>query len=174
MLEAAAKLGIEYEYLVPVASTLSDEWMKEQIGSARVYLVSDARAALLHARASVVASGTATVEAALIGNPFIVVYRVSGLSYAIGKRLVKVNNFGMVNLIAGSEIVPELIQAKFTAENVVEQLQKVIPEGARRAEMIRDLAGVQSKLRDVAAGAGETAIARAAQNVLDTLHHKNS
>ena len=174
MLEAAAKLGIEYEYLVPVASTLSDEWMKEQVGSARVYLVSDARAALLHARASVVASGTATVEAALIGNPFIVVYRVSGLSYAIGKRLVKVNNFGMVNLIAGSEIVPELIQAKFTAENVVEQLQKVIPEGARRAEMIRDLAGVQSKLRDVAAGAGETAIARAAQNVLDTLHHKNS
>jgi lipid A disaccharide synthetase len=85
---------------------------------------------------------------------------------------VKVNNFGMVNLIAGSEIVPELIQANFTAENVVEQLQKVIPDGGRRAEMIRDLAGLQSKLRDVAAGAGETAIARAAQNVRDTLHHK--
>jgi lipid-A-disaccharide synthase len=174
MLEAAGKLGSEYQYLVPVASTLSDEWMKDQIGSASVYLVSDARAALLHARASVVASGTATVEAALIGNPFIVVYRVSGLSYAIGKRLVKVNNFGMVNLIAGSEIVPELIQANFTAENVVEQLQKVIPDGGRRAEMIRDLAGLQSKLRDVAAGAGETAIARAAQNVRDTLHHRNS
>lgn len=169
MLEAAGKLGAEYEYLVPVASTLSHEWMKQQIGPARVHLVSDARAALLHARASVVASGTATVEAALIGNPFIVVYRVSGLSYAIGKRLVKVKNFGMVNLIAGTEIVPELIQSNFTAENVVELLHNLIPDGPRRTEMIRDLAGVQSKLRKVAAGTGETAIARAAQRVIEVI-----
>ncbi len=169
MLHAAEKLGDDYEYLVPVATTLSHEWMAQQTGSARVHLVSDARVALRHARASVVASGTATVEAALIGNPFIVVYRVSGMSYAIGKRLVKVKNFGMVNLIAGREIVPELIQANFTAENVVKQLQKVIPDGPPRTEMIRELAGVQSKLRQVAGASGETAIARAAQKVLETL-----
>src|SRR5690348_5442349 len=149
MLEAAGKLGSEYEFLVPVASTLSHEWMEEQIGSTRVHLVSDARSALLHARASVVASGTATVEAALIGNPFIVVYRVSGLSYAIGKRLVKVKNFGMINLIAGREIVPELIQTNFTAKNVVEQLSKLISDGPGRNRMIRDLENVQSKLRQV-------------------------
>lgn len=169
MLEAATKLGGEYEYLVPVASTLSHEWMKEQIGSARLHLVFDARIALVHARASVVASGTATVEAALIGNPFVVVYRVSGLSYTIGKRLVKVKNFGMVNLIAGREIVPELIQTSFTAEHVVEELRKLIPDGPRRNEMIRELEAVQSKLRQVAAANGKTAIARAAQGVLETL-----
>jgi lipid-A-disaccharide synthase len=169
MLEAVAKLGSEYEYLVPIASTLSHKWMEQQVGPARVHLVSDARAALLHARTSLVASGTATVEAALIGNPFIVVYRVSGLSYAIGKRLVKVKNFGMVNLIAGSEIVPELIQTNFSAENVVEQLKKVIPDGPGRTEMIRDLKDVQSKLRQVAIASGAPAIRRAAQRVMEVI-----
>ena len=66
-----------------------------------VRLVDDARATLFHARASVVASGTATVEAALIGNPFVVVYRVSPLTYAIAKRMVKVPHVAMANLIAG-------------------------------------------------------------------------
>ncbi|HKR29785.1 MAG TPA: lipid-A-disaccharide synthase [Terriglobales bacterium] len=169
VLEAGARLGEAYEYVVPVASTLSREWMKQQIGSARVHLVSDARAALLHARASVVASGTATVEAALIGNPFIVVYRVSGLSYAIGKRLVKVKNFGMVNLIAGSEIVPELIQEDFTAEHVIEELRKLIPDGPPREQMLWELNEVQSKLRQVGAAGGRTAIARAAHAVLETI-----
>src|SRR6185437_8743152 len=169
MLEAAAGLGEAYEYLVPVASTLSQQWMKQQIGSARVHLVSDARAALLHARVSVVASGTATVEAALIGNPFIVVYRVTGMSYAIGKRLVKVKNFGMVNLIAGREIVPELIQANFTAEKVVEQFKRLIPDSPARTEMISDLEEVQSKLRQVAVTTGAPAIARAAQRVMEVV-----
>ncbi|HKT25484.1 MAG TPA: lipid-A-disaccharide synthase [Terriglobales bacterium] len=169
MLEAAGKLGSEYEYLIPVASTLSHDWMNLQIGSARVHPVPDARVALLHARASVVASGTATVEAALIGNPFIVVYRVSGLSYAIGKRLVKVKNFGMVNLIAGCEIVPELIQENFNAERVIEELRKLIPDGPRRNEILRNLSSVQSKLRQVEASGGESAISRAAHAVLETI-----
>ena len=92
MLESAERLGDGYEYLIPVASTLSRDWVAQQISSVRVHLVDDARAALLHSRVAVIASGTATVEAALIGTPFVVVYRVSGLSYAIGRRLVKVKN----------------------------------------------------------------------------------
>lgn len=167
MLESAAKLGDQYEYLVPVASTLSRDWMGEQIGSARVRLVDDARVALLYSRASVVASGTATVEAALVGNPFIVVYRVSGLSYAIGRRLIKLENFAMVNLIAGREIVPELIQENFTTENVAKEIGKLIPNGARRNEMIAELEAVQAKLRKVSIQTGTTAIRRAAQIVLE-------
>ena len=85
-------------------------------GGLFIRLVDDARAALFHARASVVASGTATVEAALIGNPFVVVYRVSPLTYAIAKRVVKVPHVAMANLIAGKRVVPELIQHDFTAQ----------------------------------------------------------
>ena len=169
MLEAARRLGREYEYTVPVASTLSREWMAQLTGSRRVHLVDDARAALLHSRAAVVASGTATVEAALIGTPFLVVYRVSRLSYAIGRRLVKVKNFGMVNLIAGREIVPELIQSNFTPDNVVDQIRRLIPDGEPRAEMVRNLQGVRSALRKVADSRGQTAIARTAEAIAETI-----
>jgi len=169
MLEAAHNLGSEYEYLVPVASTLPRDWLAQQTASERVHLVDDARAALLHSRAGVVASGTATVEAALIGTPFLVVYRVSNLTYAIGRRLVKVKNYGMVNLIAGREIVPELIQDKFTAENVVAQLQPLLMDGSRRTEMIRNLGEIRSLLKRVADSTGRTAIKRAAEAIAEAV-----
>lgn len=165
MLEAASELGTDYEYVVPVASTLSRDWMAQQIGSTRVHLVDDARAALLHSRAAVVASGTATVEAALIGTPFLVVYRVGRLSYAIGRRLVKVKNFGMVNLIAGREVVPELIQSNFTPENVARQIRQLIPDGEPRAEMVKNLENVRKGLSRVADSRGQTAIGRAAEAI---------
>jgi len=170
MLETAKRMGSGYEYLVPVATTLTYDWMRQAIGNqAGIHLVHDARAALLHSRAGVVASGTATVEAALIGSPFVVVYRVSPLSYAIGRRLVKVKNFGMVNLIAGREIVPELIQENFTAGNVVRELNRLIPDGEDRAGMIHNLAAVGKMLREASQQEGRTAIARAARAIAEVV-----
>jgi len=170
MLESAQRLGDNYEYLVPVASTLSQEWVMQrtqQTRGIRVHLVDDARTALLHSRAAAVASGTATVEATLIGTPFVVVYRVSRVSYAIGRRLVKVKNFGMVNLIAGRKIVPELIQSNFIADNVVRELERLIPEGEARARMIRDLKQTAGLLRQVriSDAAQGTSISRAAKEI---------
>jgi lipid-A-disaccharide synthase len=112
-----------------------------------VRLVDDARAALFHARASVVASGTATVEAALIGNPFVVVYRVSALTYAIAKRVVKVPHVAMANLIAGKQVVPELIQHNFTAANIVQQLQPLLPDGVAHESMMKGLGTIRDALR---------------------------
>ncbi len=67
-----------------------------------------------------------------MGTPFVMVYRVSPLTYALGKPRVKVPFFAMVNLIAGEKIVPELVQHKFTAENIVTEVSKVIPDGEPR------------------------------------------
>src|SRR5262249_40793081 len=78
-----------------------------------IHLTDNARASLMHARAAVVASGTATVEAALSGTPFVVVYRLAPLTWLLGRRLVKLSTFAMPNLIAGEKIVPELIQGDF-------------------------------------------------------------
>ena len=150
----AARLSPAYEFLVPLAPTLDAAQrlavsrLAESSGSGlRVRLVHDARAALFHARASVVASGTATVEAALIGNPFVVVYRVSPLTYAIAKRVVKVPHVAMANLIAGKRVVPELIQNDFTAPNIVQQLERLLPDGPARESMRMELEAIREALR---------------------------
>jgi lipid-A-disaccharide synthase len=114
---------------------------------------------MLFSRASIVASGTATVQAAVIGNPFVVVYHVSNLTYKLAKRLVRYPAeipaprdaegnlpIGMVNLIAGKRIVPELLQDRFTAENLAAALKPLLEETPERATMIADLAKVRSRL----------------------------
>ena len=75
------------------------------------------------------------------------VYRVSPLTYALGKPRVKVPYFAMVNLIAEEEIVPELVQHKFTAENIVAELNKIIPDGETRTQMIQRLGAVKARLQ---------------------------
>ncbi len=131
----------------------------------------DARAALFHARASVVASGTATVEAALIGNPFVVVYRVSPLTYAIAKRVVTVPHVAMANLIAGHRMVPELIQNDFTAANIVQHLAPLLPDGPPRQSMMEELRRMRAQLatHPVATGEASGAIDRVAAITLETL-----
>jgi len=156
MFEAARLLGPGYEYLLPVAPTLNDSQVQAFAARANgvsVRVVHDARAVLQHARASVVASGTATVEAALIGNPFLVVYRVSRITYAVAQRVVRVAHVGMVNLIAGRRIVPELIQDDFTASKVAERLRPLLENEEARATMQSDLRSVGATLRVNSEGA---------------------
>lgn len=155
MASAANLLGASYEYVLPAAATLDPESVRKMVVennlAARgifvpIRVVEDARATLLHARASVVASGTATVEAALIGNPFVAVYRLSALSYAVASRLVKLPHVAMANLIAGKRVVPELIQDEFTAEKVAESLQPLLEETDTRCGMIWDLSRIKLAL----------------------------
>jgi len=115
--------------------------------TAQIHLVPEALPALHHSRAGIIASGTATVEAAIMGTPFVMVYRVSPLTYALGKPRVKVAHYAMVNLIAGEEVVPELVQGKFTANNIVAELGKIIPDGTEREKMLRGLGGVRARLK---------------------------
>jgi lipid-A-disaccharide synthase len=172
ILEAANRLGNGYEFLLPVARTLDATFLRELLGVARtgtprdaslgrIHLVPEALPALYHSRAGMVASGTATIEAALMGTPFVMVYRVSGLTYALGKPRVKVPYFAMVNLIAEEEVVPELVQHKFTAENIVAELNKIIPDGEPRTRMLRQLAAVKARLGGTAGGAHPSEVAAA-------------
>lgn len=199
MLDAAARVSPSggCEFLLPVASTVDPAWVMKHVrpwtaasqGSpgprlANLHLVDDARDALFHARVSVVASGTATVQAAVIGNPFLIVYRVSPITFAAAKRLIRYPAeipakadvygnlpIGMVNLIAGRRIVPELIQHQFTAENVAEKLRTLLEDGPERARMIQDLSDVQAKLLPPVA---EGAIAQVAETVLNLLSSATS
>jgi lipid-A-disaccharide synthase len=156
ILEAVDRMGPDYEFLLPIARTLDAAFvqglMQRRPAASEgemqgVRLVPEALPALHHARAAIVASGTATVEAAIMGTPFVMVYRVSPLTYALGKPRVKVPYFAMVNLIAGEEVVPELVQSKFTAANILAELGRVIPDGEPRSRMIAQLAMVKAKLK---------------------------
>jgi lipid-A-disaccharide synthase len=153
ILGAAALLrqqGNDFEFLLPVASTLSRAWVEHQLEQSpvKVKLTDHAVGSLMHARAAVVASGTATVEAALTGTPFVVVYRLAPLTWLLGRRLVSLDTFAMPNLIAGRRIVPELIQGGFNAQNVVRELNALLPEGEHRRQMVTELQRVRARLRD--------------------------
>jgi len=152
ILESAAQLGNQYEFLLPVAPTLDREFLRKLIGQQKIALLSEALPALFHSRAGIVASGTATVEAAMMNTPFVMVYRVSPLTYMLGKPRVKVTHFAMVNLIAEEEVVPELVQHEFTAGNVVTALKRILPDGDPRQHMLQGLALVKAKLRGSQAG----------------------
>jgi lipid-A-disaccharide synthase len=178
MLRAAKELPDEIQFLIPLAPTLNAAQRDEVRRLVAVHgsglairLVEDARVALFHARASIVASGTATVEAALIGNPFVVVYRVSPLTYAIAKRVVKVPHVAMVNLIAGKRVVPELIQSDFTAAIIIKQLAPLLPDGAPRESIMKELQQLRGLLATLPEGDIHEggAIDRVAAIVLDQL-----
>lgn len=208
MVEMASRLPFPCEYILPVASTIDrvrlQEFIKGWISFPStvspvplpyIHLVPDAREALHHARVSIVASGTATVQAAVIGNPFVVIYRVSPITFALAKQLIKypleVFNpetpgeyedpegnlpIGMVNLVAGRRVVPELLQHHFTAENLVEAITPLLTDTPQRSQMIADLAEVRTRLlihepepRDPETGDPSDPIARAAQTVISLL-----
>ncbi len=167
MLDAATLLGAGFEFLLPVAPTLDRDLLEPSTRGRGITLVSAALPALHHARAAIVASGTATVEAAMMATPFVMVYRVSALTYTLGKPRIKVPYFAMVNLIAGEKIVPELVQDDFTAERVVARLKELISEGTTRKTMLDGLARVKAQLCSRDPGDTRPAAERAAQSVLD-------
>jgi lipid-A-disaccharide synthase len=121
--------------------------MRKDSADRDIHLVPEALPALQHSRVGIIASGTATVEAAIMGTPFVMVYRVSRLTYALGRPRVKLPHFAMVNLIAGEEVVPELVQREFTADNVVRELNRIIPDGPAREHVRGKLAVVVEALR---------------------------
>lgn len=169
ILESAALLGSAHEYLLPIAPTLDRAFLQDLIGQQKVTLVPEALPALFHSRGGIVASGTATVEAAMMNTPFVMVYRVSTMTYLLGKPRVKVPRFAMVNLIAEEEVVPELVQHDFTSESVVSHLKAILPDGHARTRMLEGLQRVKARLRPPSQ-AGIQAADRAAEIILKAVH----
>jgi lipid-A-disaccharide synthase len=163
-----------FEFLIPVAASLERAFVQAALQEAQpnsrkpqFKLTADARATLLHSRAAVVTSGTATVEAALMKTPFVAVYRLSPLTFWAARRLVQVPHVAMPNLIAGEQVVPELLQENFTPQTVSSHLRAILPEGPARAKMLIGLEKVGRALRND--DARRPAIDKAADAVLALL-----
>lgn len=123
----------------------------------------DAVKALASSDAAIIASGTATLQAALVGVPAVVVYKVSPLTYFLAKRILKVKYISLVNIIAGKEVIPELIQDRANRDNVVNECRKILSDETCRSSMVaacrtvRDFFAGKRPSRRVAEMVGEMA-----------------
>jgi lipid-A-disaccharide synthase len=169
------------QFVVPLASTVRPDDVASIIRDAQlaadivigndvdslcvIAIEGDTYNALGHSEFAVVASGTATVEAALAGTPMVIIYRGSELNWRLIRPLIHLDTFGMVNLIAGRHIVPELMQSKATAENIAGEVIAILSDPARLARMRQDLESVNQQLR----AAGGSAAERAAKEVLEVV-----
>lgn len=157
--DALAAARPELQFVAAVAASLDPTLIRRGLGDRPVTIVHDrTHAALSAATAAIVASGTATVEAALLGAPMVVVYRLSPWTYRLGRRFVRVPYYAMVNLIGGRRVVPELIQGEFTADRVLGEIVPLLDDTETRRQMQRDLHEVREKLGAPGASARAAAV----------------
>lgn len=117
--ELIARQKPQVQFVLPIASGLDRRFLENIIQARPITIVAnETYNAVRYSRAAVVASGTATLETALLGTPEVIVYRISRATWFLGKFLLKVRLFGIVNIILGEEVVPELFQDKMTPEDV--------------------------------------------------------
>ncbi len=113
----------------------------------------------------ITASGTATLEAAILGKPMVIVYKVSLFSYWVGRALIQVDHIGLVNLVAGKEIAPELIQNEVNSQRVAEEALRILRDPILRRRMTESMTGVRQSL-------GEPGAAQRAAGIVTSMLHE--
>jgi len=152
MLEAAASLARHTphaHFLLPLASTIKAEQVRPLLQARSVPLTvveGRTREAIQACDVIVAASGSVTLEAAILGTPLVIVYKVHRLSYEIGRRLIRVKHIGLVNLVAGDTVAPELIQDRVTPEDIVKEVKSILEDPGRQAWIRSRLDEVRRRL----------------------------
>lgn len=138
----------ELSFLLPASATCGAAFFHDALAGSPIRAIEgEAWDAMAHCDVALAASGTVTVEAALLGAPMVTFYRVTALSWAIGKILVDVPFYSMVNLIAGRRVVPELMQQQMTGERLAAEASILLDNSGERAKMKEELARVAGLLR---------------------------
>lgn len=138
----------DYQFVLAAPPSRSEEdyaaWLQ---GRPWLHVVcNDTYAVLRHARAAVINSGTASLEAALIGTPQAVGYKMSPITYVIGRNILKIKYISLANLIIDRPAFKEFLQEYFTPENLVAELRRILEDSLYREAMLRDYAQVREKL----------------------------
>jgi lipid-A-disaccharide synthase len=169
LVRAAELLGRDRElsFVLPASPTCGAEFFRDPLAGSRIQAIQgEAWDAMAHCDVALAASGTVTVEAALLGAPMVTFYRVTGVSWAIGKLLVDIPFYSMVNLIAEERVVPELMQDDMTGERIAAETTRLLDDASERGKMKEALSRVACVLGKDLSGDGEVdAIERAADEV---------
>jgi len=165
--------GRPLSFVLPASPTCGAKFFEPPLEGTRIQAIEgDAWDAMAHCDVALAASGTVTVEAALLGAPMVTFYRVTGVSWAIGKLLVDVPFYSMVNLIARKRVVPELMQEEMTGERIATETALLLDNATERGKMKEELARVALSLSSGLLSLEGDAISRAADEVerlLETL-----
>ena len=146
--EIEKKIG-EFQCILPVAESLDFDEVRRKASSSSVYVAVVPEQFLESVRASdaaVIASGTASLQTGLALKPFVIVYRVSPLTYMIARLLAETKYIGMVNVLADKEIVPELLQNEFTVSSITDHAVRLLQDHDYRGTMISELKKIGLKL----------------------------
>lgn len=153
MLRAAERIRAHHpdvQFVVPVASTLPPGLLEAHVArhpTLEVTLASGQVDTVVGSSdAAIVKSGTSVLEAGLMLRPMVVVYRLSWLTYLLGRPLMKIAHFALVNLLAGRTLVPELLQRQASPERMAAEIERLLPEGPDRTGQLRGLAEVRAAL----------------------------
>lgn len=149
LLDAVERLYREQavNLILPASATTGAGFFAGAVGGSPVKVIEgESWDAMAHSDLALAASGTVTVEAALLGTPMVTFYKVTTASWLAGKFLVDVPFYSMVNLIAGRPVVPELMQSQMTGENLAREARRLLSDSAARATMKSGLAEVREKL----------------------------
>ena len=155
LIGAAQRLGTAYQFVVSAAPNIADGQIQTLMGSNLkrqreglkiVVLREDLYDALRHSAAAAVCSGTATLESASIGTPFVMVYRIAPWRWALRHLFVRVPHYCIVNLIAGRRVVAELMQDEFTPERTAMELGALLNDARKRAEMTVEFTRIRDTL----------------------------
>jgi lipid-A-disaccharide synthase len=150
MVEAARRLseGGGVQAAIGVAPNLGGDAVRAFVpAGAQITVVENATYDLMkHADTAIVTSGTATLETGWFGTPMVVVYKTSFLTYLVGRMLVRVPHIGLVNIVAGKQIVPEFVQHEMTPERLVSAVGKILGESSHARRIREELAVIRQRL----------------------------
>jgi lipid-A-disaccharide synthase len=152
MLDAATRLALLYptlEVVVAQASSIPDGMLDRLTAGRRLNLSvikGKPNEVMAVADLLLVASGTATLQAAIIGTPMVLLYRVSWLTYWIARAVIRINHIGLVNIVAGRTVVPEIIQQDVTAERLTEEVSRLLRDRSAAGQMREAFREVRASL----------------------------
>lgn len=172
LLDAADRLYREQavNLVLPASATTGTAFFRERLGRSPILVIEgESWDALAHADLALAASGTVTVEAALLGTPMVTFYKVAGASWVAGKLLVRIPFYSMVNLIAGRALVPELMQGQMTGESVAREARRLLTDENARAEMKAGLAEVREKLSEAPTTQAGTSVPQRAAAIIQEI-----
>lgn len=139
------------KFIISLSPDVEEKYVKEIVrkhkGEADFEIAAgNVRSVLEQSKVVVAASGTVTLESAISGTPMVIIYKVSPLSFWLGKAMIRVNNIGLVNLIAGKEIVPELIQKEASSERIADMVFKMLNDPSGLKQLSLNLLAIRDKL----------------------------